>query len=118
MSEAVEKVRFLITKELIEAIPEEHYETFERLQDGEPFRLYKFRPLAACFVVGEDGRLLPREQAHKELGKIAIGDWKEISRKFMEALQEAALPNANGSRSNSLSEPSSPAPTPSPDGSA
>ena len=104
-------LRFLIDKAKIEAIPEEDWETIEGIQDGEPPRLRKLRPLIANFMVDESNQPLPTDAAKKVLGKIPIGEWGEVTRQFVEALTGTAVPNATGSASNSLSEVSSAAPS-------
>lgn len=112
MSEELDKIHFVMTPEEMKAIPEDDYEILERLQDGEPLRLYKFKPFAANFLVDENGQRVPKAQAIKWLGKVPVGEWEEIAKKFVEAMQVTAVPNGKGSLSNSPSEVSSAAPSP------
>lgn len=110
-------IRFQINRETImHDITIEEWEAMERAQDGDA-KIYRLRPVLARFVVGEDGKLIPQEQALKEMGKIPFDEFmKDVFTAFFDALKDSAVPNASGSSSKLPSEASTPA-SPSPDGS-
>lgn len=109
MIDEVIKLNFNITKELLEAMPEEDYEVFERIQDGEPLRLYRFRPLVANFLRGENNQPITYAAALKLLGKIPVGKWEGVAKQFTDALMELAVPNASGGNSKPPLEANTPA---------
>ena len=113
MTDEVVKLNLYITKELIEAMPEEDYEVIERVQDGEPLKLYKFRPLVAGFMRDDAGKPMTRPAALKVLGKIPVGKWGDVAKQFAEALTGQAVPLGSGSNSPSPSEVPPPSESPS-----
>lgn len=92
-------------------------ETIEMLQEGElsPRRV---KALAARFMVDDKGQYIPYDKALKTLGSLMEEEITDVLARFIEAIQEAALPKVSASGSSSHSVAPSPTPTPSPDGSA
>ena len=109
MTDELIKLNLYITKELVEAMPVEDYEVIEQVQDGEPLKLYKFRPLVAGFLRDEAGVPMSRTAALKLLGKIPVGKWGEVAQQFASALTGTAIPNSSASNSDSPSEAVTPA---------
>lgn len=103
MNDEVIKLRFNLTKEVIEAMPEDDYEIIERIQDGEAPRLYKLKALFSNLMLDENGAPIPITQAKKILGKIPVGDWGGVVQKFGDSLQGATIPKE---KENSSSLPS------------
>ena len=113
MTDEVVKLNLYITKELIQAMPEEDYETIERVQDGEPLRLYRLKPLVAQFMRDDNNAPMTKVAATKLLGKIPVGKWDSVAKQFVEAMTRTAVPNASASNSGSPSEVPPPSESPS-----
>ena len=60
--------------------------------------------LAARFMADEHNNYLPHDKAMKVLGGLNEDDIKSVLAQFTEAMQGAAVPNTNGSDSNSTSK--------------
>lgn len=116
MTDDIVKLNLHMTKELIEAVPEDDYEVIERVQDGEPLRLYRLKPLVAQFMRDENGVPMTKTAAMKLLGKIPVGKWSDVAKQFVEALTGTAVPLETGSNSPLPSTPPL-QPSESPDGS-
>ncbi len=95
MTDDIVKLNLHMTKELIEAVPEDDYEVIERVQDGEPLRLYRLKPLVAQFMRDENGLPMTKTAAMKLLGKIPVGKWGEVAKQFVEAMTGTAVPNVS-----------------------
>ena len=108
MTDEVIKLNLYITKELIASMPVEDYEVIEQVQDGEPLKLYKFRPLVAGFMRDDAGKPMTKAAALKVLGKIPVGKWGEVAKQFADALTGTAIPNGSASSSDSPSVPPPP----------
>lgn len=104
------KIRFFIAKNLIENMTEEEYEAIEMAQDGQA-RLYRLRPLMARFMVDEQNIPLSHEAAKKQLGKIPMGEFADVTTKFADAFRAYAIPPSSEKPSNSPSEVNSAAPS-------
>lgn len=105
------QIRFAITKNLLDTMTEEEYEAIEMAQDGQG-RLYRIRPLMARFMVDEVGQALDHKAAKETLGKIPMGEWADVTQKFVDAFRDTAIPNGNGSLSSLPSEANTTAPRP------
>ena len=99
-------IKFNITKELIQELPEKDYEVIEMAQDGE-VKLYKLRPLLARFVVDENDKPMPHPAAMKLLGEIPLTQWGDVVNQFASALKGSTVPNTSGNSLNLPSEPAS-----------
>ena len=103
------EINFKLTEDFIKNLPEEDYEVFERLQDGEPFRLYKMKPLMAKAMVDDKGNKIPYVKAFVILSKAKMSEYEQITKAFTDGLLDATVPKVNGDLSNSPSEVPTPA---------
>lgn len=103
------KLRFRLDPSEIKTWPEKDYEAIERAQDGEA-RLYLLRPIMAKHMIDRDDKPIHPSAALRLLGEIPLEDWPGVIQSFIEGVRDAAIPNAKGSLSNSLSEAGTTAP--------
>jgi hypothetical protein len=115
MTDEVIQIRFLFDKEKRrKRLKWKDLKTIEKMGEGKA-SAEKIQLLAARFMADENGQYLPIEQAIEILDDLTEEDIEGVLAKFMEAVQGEAIPKANGSLSNSPSDPTSTAPL-SPDG--
>jgi len=94
------EINFYITEESINEMEASDYEAFERAQDGD-FKLYRVRPALARFMVDKDNIPIPYERALKITEKMKMKEVKSFLEKFFDVLKVKAVPNGNGSPSES-----------------
>lgn len=94
------QIEFNLTEDSINEMEAVDYEAFERAQDGD-FKLYRIRPAIARFMVDGNNKPIPYNQALKISEKMKIKECMEFVKKFFELTQTRAVPNGNGSQSES-----------------
>ena len=94
------QINFYITENAINEMSTEDYEALERAQDGEA-RLYRLRPVMCHFMVDDDGKPIPYEEALKITKKFKLPEAMSFVQQFFKAVEEKAVPKANGSLSKS-----------------
>ena len=94
------KIEFNITEDAVNEMSAEDYEAFERAQDGE-IKMYRLRPAICRFMVDENNKTIPHEQAMKLSGKMKVGHYKEFIEKFFTTMANATVKKVNGSSSQS-----------------
>ena len=98
------EINFKLSEDFVKNLPEEDYEVFERLQDGEPFRLYKIKPLMAKAMVDDKGNKIPYLKAFTILSKTKMSDYEQITKAFTDGLLDATVPKESGTPLKSPSE--------------
>lgn len=96
-------VFFDITAEQVNSMSIEDYEALERAQDGE-IRIYRLRPVLCRFMVTEENKPIPFDEALKITSKFGFKEFGEFASKFFAAMKEKAVPKASGSPSKLPSE--------------
>jgi hypothetical protein len=97
------QIQFLINEQSVNNMTWEEYEVFERSQEGN-IKLKDLRPILARFMVDDNNKAVPHEQAMKTLGEVPVSKIKETIEIFMNTLKVGTIPNPNGSPSQSPSE--------------
>ena len=92
-------IHFHITKELFEDLPEELYEVYEYLQDGESVKMYRLRPFLAYFMADDNNKPLTNAAAMKILGKLPASKYGDVAKEFAASLSEMAVPKVSGNSS-------------------
>ena len=96
-------INFRISEQSVNELTWEEYETFERAQDGN-VKLRDLRPILARFMADDNGAPLEHKKAMAELATLHLGQIKDVVAQFMNALQNQAVPKANGNSSPLPSE--------------
>lgn len=95
------KIRFLFNNqaENRKRLTWDDLETIEKLFSGEASTA-GLKSLAARFMADDKDQYLPHEQAVKALGKLAADDIQDVLKRFVEAINGAAVNPQSGNGSN------------------
>ncbi len=76
--------------------------TMERARNGER-STERFIVLMSHFMVDDKNEPIPEDKAQRTLVNLTAEDFEKVRDQFVEGMEQAAIPKANGSGSNSTS---------------